>query len=326
MYLKEIGFDDNVICFIDSDHNKQGEKLLDREIVSIDFLKKEPDVITIISSSFYPDIYKILRLEGCKSKILVPVSARAPRFFMPFGGKLEAGADYTFSLYNIADMYTENLIKSFFFCQNNPNYFKLQPIEKALPAFPIDLYWYDKTTSLSPCQSLTVCDVGAYTGDTLKQLIAFYGKKIKKYYAFEPNFENFNCLLGAVDKWGLREKSTIYSVGLGDKKATLYFKEDGIGSRVAFGGDITIDTVRLDDLDIAVDGKLCIKIDIEGFELEALNGAQETIRRYKPCLAICVYHKADDIFKIPEYIKTLNPDYKCIIRGVDHAVCYATDE
>ena len=47
-----------------------------------------------------------------------------------------------------------------------------------------------------------------------------------------------------------------------------------------------------------------IKMDIEGAEMEALSGAQETIRRCHPGLAIAVYHKAEDLMTIPQYIKT----------------------
>lgn len=47
-----------------------------------------------------------------------------------------------------------------------------------------------------------------------------------------------------------------------------------------------------------------IKMDIEGAEMHALSGAQETIRRCHPVLAIAVYHKAEDLVTIPQYIKT----------------------
>jgi FkbM family methyltransferase len=52
-----------------------------------------------------------------------------------------------------------------------------------------------------------------------------------------------------------------------------------------------------------------IKMDIEGAEVPALAGAVETIRRFHPKLAICVYHKQDDFFKIPFLIRDIDPGY-----------------
>lgn len=55
-------------------------------------------------------------------------------------------------------------------------------------------------------------------------------------------------------------------------------------------------------------------MDIEGAELNALKGGEKLIRKYKPKLAICVYHKPEDIFELPQYLLQLNPDYKFWIR------------
>jgi len=52
-----------------------------------------------------------------------------------------------------------------------------------------------------------------------------------------------------------------------------------------------------------------IKMDIEGAELAALSGAAKVIGRYKPTLAISGYHKPEDLWELPNKIKSLNPDY-----------------
>ena len=57
-----------------------------------------------------------------------------------------------------------------------------------------------------------------------------------------------------------------------------------------------------------------IKMDIEGAEYDALLGAKQLIKKYKPTLAVCIYHKRDDYFKILKLIHRLNSDYKFYIR------------
>ena len=60
-------------------------------------------------------------------------------------------------------------------------------------------------------------------------------------------------------------------------------------------------------------------MDIEGAELEALRGAAKTIRRCKPKLAICVYHRREDLITIPQFIKSISSGYKLYLRG--HLYC-----
>ena len=70
-------------------------------------------------------------------------------------------------------------------------------------------------------------------------------------------------------------------------------------------------------------------MDIEGAELEALEGAKKTIATKKPKLQICIYHNPLHLFKIPLYIKFLNPGYKIFVGHhsgtLSELVMYAVD-
>nr|WP_199045307.1 FkbM family methyltransferase [Dyella sp. ASV24] len=99
-----------------------------------------------------------------------------------------------------------------------------------------------------------------------------------------------------------------------------------VGARSDFEGKTTADTghinpsaratpempfVAIDDyverLGIKVD---YIKMDIEGGELSALDGAAKTIATQKPRLAISAYHRDDDLWTIREKLLALNPNYQ----------------
>ena len=63
-------------------------------------------------------------------------------------------------------------------------------------------------------------------------------------------------------------------------------------------------------------------MDIEGAEMSALKGAKETIDKYKPKLAICLYHSLcfyhvplEDYWNIPLYLHRLVPEYSFYIRN-----------
>ena len=84
-------------------------------------------------------------------------------------------------------------------------------------------------------------------------------------------------------------------------------------SRLSEDGNEVVD---LDTIDNVLNGRRAtfIKMDIEGAEYRALLGAEETIRKYKPRMALSVYHKPQDIIEIPALLYGYNEDYKFALR------------
>lgn len=108
----------------------------------------------------------------------------------------------------------------------------------------------------------------------------------------------------------------------------MYFEARGdVASHITKQkSDYVIQVVALDQY-IYHEAPTLIKMDIEGAEQEALVGARKTIQTYRPKLVICLYHKPEDLFEIPLYIKSLNSDYNLYIRQYSNTkyetVCYA---
>ena len=92
--------------------------------------------------------------------------------------------------------------------------------------------------------------------------------------------------------------------------------------------DVPYDTVQRAYCDLLGGRKVTfLKMDIEGSELAALRGAERIIREQRPKLAICVYHKPEDMWEIPSFILSCHPDYKLYLRHhsmlADETVLYA---
>lgn len=105
--------------------------------------------------------------------------------------------------------------------------------------------------------------------------------------------------------------------GLWSEKKELRLKSGGTGSVISDDGDMVI---NVDCIDHVIKEQVTfIKMDIEGAEYEALLGARKTILKYKPKLAICVYHKAEDIWKLPGLIHQFNPEYVFYFRHYSFA-------
>lgn len=96
----------------------------------------------------------------------------------------------------------------------------------------------------------------------------------------------------------------------------LYCHDNGPGSKVSNDKiseyDFKTTTLSIDDLinKYKVPRVDFIKMDIEGAEVNALKGATETIKKFKPRLAISVYHRLSDFFDVPNFISSLNLNYK----------------
>ncbi len=76
--------------------------------------------------------------------------------------------------------------------------------------------------------------------------------------------------------------------------------------------DATARTLTIDDFvaQQGLDRVDFIKMDIEGAETEALKGAEQTIVRCRPKMAICLYHRPEDFVTIPRFLDRVYPDYR----------------
>lgn len=192
-------------------------------------------------------------------------------------------------------------------------------------------------------------DAGAFTGDTIEKFLQITNYKFRKIVAFEPEKNNFKKLNEYISNLNVKEKIQLFNCGLYKENSKMQFienidsasrifkdnNEDLDKLKVAGVNSIeyvdSIDVISLDNL-FNCEEITFIKMDIEGAEKDALLGAQNIIKLYKPKLAICIYHDVlehKDLWEIPFFIKSLVPQYKLYIRHhsketISETVCYAT--
>lgn len=165
-------------------------------------------------------------------------------------------------------------------------------------------------------------DCGAFDGQTLRDLLALTGNRIGAYYGLEPDPANYRRLeqFAAGLPEELRRKAAVFPCAAwsGEGSIPLYALH-GPGSFAAPYGGMQVVATTIDRL---LDGRQAtvIKMNIEGSELAALKGAQETIRRWKPKLMVAGYHKTWDFWEVPELM--LAAGYGIYLRSYMHHLSF----
>ena len=186
--------------------------------------------------------------------------------------------------------------------------------------FPEDL--------ILPLADEVFVDCGAFTGDTIEAFMAVRGRRFDRIVAVEPDAVNRRVLQRRIDDWDRSGIGPIQvaPVAVGAKRGKLQFATTGTaGSRVGSGSE-TVDVAPLDEI-LAECRPTFIKFDVEGAEHDALVGGSQSIRDNLPVLAVCLYHRPEDLWDLPLLIRSLGPGYRLYLRRYSderwETVCYA---
>lgn len=165
-------------------------------------------------------------------------------------------------------------------------------------------------------QEETFVDCGAYLGESTVDFINCLQIQgihtYKKIISIEAEKQNFMKLKDHLKSYSNVE--TVYA-GVWSETGILLIRSGyGDNSSISDEGTEPVEVKSVDDI-VKEERVTYIKMDIEGSELKALYGAEKTIRKYKPRLAVCIYHKPEDLVEIPWYIHSLRDDYQFYIRN-----------
>jgi len=184
-------------------------------------------------------------------------------------------------------------------------------------------YFYSKAgVVIAPAVGDAVIDGGACTGDTAAVFSNAVGEA-GRVYAFDPVADHLRILEHNTKQFSYANV-TVMPYGLSDQNI---FAEPIFLDGYAPGFSSRNQRVPLRSIDFLVKQNEIarisfIKLDVEGAELAALKGAEESIRRFKPKLAISLYHKPNDLFEIILHINREFPFYTCYL---DHYTIHAEE-
>lgn len=169
------------------------------------------------------------------------------------------------------------------------------------------------------CDLEYLVDAGAYTGDSIDKLLKVTNGKCGKIYSFELDPFIYSKLELTANKYPAVDIELI-NKGVSDEASTFEYGYAGTEEK-HMAAVTTIDEV-IGDRTVTY-----IKMDVETFELKALEGARNVIMNQKPKLCISAYHYLSDLWEVPLKIKMLCDDYKLYLRHHSPAVwdtdCYA---
>ncbi len=165
-------------------------------------------------------------------------------------------------------------------------------------------------------------DLGAYNGDTVNEFIQYTKGRYERIIALEPDVKNYKKLLENTKHLNHIE---CINACVGEESGERMFAMDGGRKSKALDyNGIAIPCKTIDEIS---NGERIsyIKLDVEGMETAALQGGEETIRRWKPKMLVSAYHRSEDLFHLPLLVREIAPDVKIYLRHFSYLPAWDTN-
>lgn len=289
---------------VDNDKKKVGKIFNGYEVKDVENLKTLNESIgIIIASAYQKEIYEQLSKMNLKN------------FIFPYIDDLmyavyKEAKDYIYDLSIIQrfeDKDSKEYLQSIINFRKSLNISEIKFFANAKVQYIHPKIAYEKIDG-------SILDVGAYDGDSMKTFYN-YCPNVSKIYAIEPQSNNFEALKHNINKLNYTNKVTAvkYAISNIDDEKVFIDVQESLSSTAQVNTHIEnknfILTKTLDSLykNEKID---LIKMDIEGFEMNALLGAKEIITNQLPTLILSAYHNNRDIYDFIEFIQSLSNEYK----------------
>lgn len=306
--LKHWGLDLDAFI-VDAPYYKAGEELLGKPIFCVDDVVGK-DSVVICSIANYPKMEQLKQKTYVVDEDVLSLSMAASD---PFDDAfVKRHMDELELLYNaLGDEKSRQVMDAYINQKLTGRFEEMKDVWDTIQYFDGDFYQLENVHSIVDC--------GAFVGDSFLSFCEEYHKRAgRKFdgtaYLLDPDHKNQMQISKNCREY--KDNIEQLQVGAWCQRDKLHFQMDGNkgnAGKIDVSGGIEI---QVDAIDNLVSDKVdFIKMDIEGAELSALQGAAQAIKRDHPILAICVYHKREDLIEIPGYIQELYGDYKFYLRA-----------
>lgn len=325
-YMRSLGIEPAAFC--DNSRGKIGSKVGDLEILSFEAVKENyPDAYFYITTQlYYNELYQQILEGGYKAEQISDFD-----IIFQLQWEMDCMRYYEEHMQEIQELY-DGLSdeKSKEVLRNRLLFLRTRERKYMLSCREQNQYFSGEVIDFQKVKCFV--DLGVYTGDTVLQFVEETKGEYQEIYGFEPDEQLYR-----VAQENLKECRNVVLV----KKATSDCDGEievaqslGVMQTIESGvfeeteGEKTVFKVcKLDTFfDKRTTEQAMLKLDIEGAEMSALRGGENWIIKNKPIIAICVYHKQEDILEIPAYCKKLVPEYKMYLRHYSdnqtETVCY----
>lgn len=317
----------NELIFCDNDPKRQGTLINGIPVISFYELinKYKNSYIVITSQEYHEEILLQLKENNLYDNIINPLPEQTfvveDQFYEDYVDYYNIICENKHKFTQLFSVLSDYESKMVFY--NRLNYCISANSKYLIPMKSKNIQYFDAEVFRLTEEEILI-DGGAFTGDTVEAFLQQTNGEYSKIYSFEPEIDKHSEFL---NKYSIYSNIELVPLGLWRKTELLkFYAENNSSSKVSDYGNIEIPVTSIDEF---LNGRpaTLIKMDIEGAEFDALKGAEKTIKKYKPKLAICVYHNPLDIVNIPLYIKELVPEYKIFLRHYSESssetVCYA---
>jgi FkbM family methyltransferase len=293
----------NIIAIFDSDTTKSGKRIAGVKVYKQDdILKVQPDFIFITARHAIKSISNKLKKLGIDNG-----SLEAFYIANNFSNFIKVHDKF------LVDKFSKKTLRAVLMA-------KLSGKKKYCEdVFELGQYFCLPHFAASEKESYV--DAGAYVGDSIERFIWVNNGCFSKIYGFEPGPRQFVALESRINRlineWAINlDDIKLSQTALSNKTDSICTdSNNGQLQSLALSvcGEDIVQTISLDEF-LMGEKVTFIKADVEGMEMQLLQGATKTIKRYKPKLAICVYHYPNDILDLLSYINHIVPEYKFSLR------------